>query len=96
MEFNFEEILELCAIDIPQEKKEEFRKQVQKIIEFYNVLSELKLEDIEPTTWRAEHKQEFREDVPEKFTNRDLIISGFPKSVENFCTVPQVIEYSKK
>ncbi|GEM_PF-934261 len=95
MEFNFEEILELCNIDIAQEKKEYFRKQVEKIIEFYNTLSELKLEDVEPTTWRFEQTQEFREDVPEKFARPDLIVSGFPKSVENFCVVPQVIEYKK-
>lgn len=95
-EKTFEEILELCALDIPQEKREEFKKQVEKIIEFYSVISELPLESVEPTTWRFEQKQELREDIPKRFEDVDMMIENFPKTIERFCVVPQVLEYRKK
>ncbi|MCS7213109.1 MAG: Asp-tRNA(Asn)/Glu-tRNA(Gln) amidotransferase subunit GatC [Candidatus Calescibacterium sp.] len=92
----FEEILELCALDIPLDKKEDFKRQVEKIIQFYNTLSELDLGDIKPTTWRFESKQEFRDDIPERFEDADMIVKGFPREVQGFCFIPQVLEYRKK
>lgn len=90
--FDFEGILKLAQIDIPEEKKEIFRKEVEKIIEFVEKISELPLEDVEPTTWRFEGTQRLREDEPKKFENVSGIINNFPRRRERFAVVPQVVE----
>ncbi|MFZ8804206.1 MAG: Asp-tRNA(Asn)/Glu-tRNA(Gln) amidotransferase subunit GatC [Candidatus Calescibacterium sp.] len=92
MEFDFENILKLSAIDIPEDKKQNFKNQVEKIIEFFKIISELPLDDIQPTTWKFEEKQRLREDEPKKFENIQGIIDAFPKKRERFAVVPQVIE----
>lgn len=92
MEFDFENILKLSAIDIPEDKKQNFKNQVEKIIEFFKIISELPLDDIQPTTWKFEENQRLREDEPKKFENIKGIIDAFPKKRERFAVVPQVIE----
>ncbi len=92
MEFDFENILKLAAIDIPENKKQQFKEQVEKIIEFFKVISELPLDDIEPTAWKFEESQRLREDVPQKFENVQEIIEGFPKKRERYAVVPKVID----
>jgi glutamyl-tRNA(Gln) and/or aspartyl-tRNA(Asn) amidotransferase, C subunit len=92
MEFDFENILKLSAIDIPEDKKQNFKYQVEKIIEFFKIISELPLDDIQPTTWKFEENQRLREDEPKKFENIQGIIDAFPKKRERFAVVPQVIE----
>jgi aspartyl-tRNA(Asn)/glutamyl-tRNA(Gln) amidotransferase subunit C len=92
MEFDFENILKLSAIDIPEDKKQNFKNQVEKIIEFFKIISELPLDDIQPTTWKFEENQRLREDEPKKFENIQGIIDAFPKKRERFAVVPQVIE----
>ncbi len=92
MEFDFENILKLSAIDIPEDKKQNFKYQVEKIIEFFKIISELPLDDIQPTTWKFEERQRLREDEPKKFENIQGIIDAFPKKRERFAVVPQVIE----
>ena len=90
--FDFEAILNLAEIDIPEEEKESFRKDVEKIIEFVETISELPLEDVEPTTWRFEGTQRLREDIPKKFENVGGIIKNFPKKKDRFAVVPQVVD----
>jgi aspartyl-tRNA(Asn)/glutamyl-tRNA(Gln) amidotransferase subunit C len=92
MEFDFENILKLSAIDIPEDKKQNFKNQVEKIIEFFKIISELPLDDIQPTTWKFEENQRLREDEPKKFENIQGIIDAFPKKRERFAVVPQVVE----
>jgi len=92
MEFDFENILKLSAIDIPEDKKQNFKYQVEKIIEFFKIISELPLDDIQPTTWKFEENQRLREDEPKKFENIQGIIDAFPKKRERFAVVPQVVE----
>jgi len=92
MEFDFENILKLSAIDIPEDKKQNFKNQVEKIIEFFKIISELPLDDIQPTTWKFEENQRLREDEPKKFENIQGIIDGFPKKRERFAVVQQVVE----
>jgi aspartyl-tRNA(Asn)/glutamyl-tRNA(Gln) amidotransferase subunit C len=92
MEFDFENILNLAAIDIPESKKQHFKEQVEKIIEFFKVISELPLYDIEPTAWKFEENQRLREDAPQKFENVQEIIDSFPKKRERYAVVPKVVD----
>ncbi len=94
VEFDFENILKLSMIDIPEEKKKFFREQIEKIIDFFNIINELKLEEVEPTQWKFEESQRLREDIPKIFENIKEIIEGFPKKRDRFTVVPQVIESS--
>ncbi|GBD02893.1 Glutamyl-tRNA(Gln) amidotransferase subunit C [bacterium HR19] len=94
VEFDFENILKLSMIDIPKEKKKFFREQIEQIIDFFNIINELKLEEVEPTQWKFEESQRLREDIPESFGNAKEIIEGFPKKRDRFAVVPQVIESS--
>ncbi len=89
--FDFEGILSLAQIDIPLDKKEEFRKQVEEIVRFFGTINELDLEGVEPTAWKFEESQRLRDDTPKKFENIKGIIDGFPKRRERFAVVPQVI-----
>lgn len=94
VEFDFENILNLSMIDIPEEKKKFFREQIEQIIDFFNIINELKLEEVEPTQWKFEESQRLREDIPKSFENIKEIIEGFPKKRDRFAVVPQVIESS--
>ncbi len=95
-EFKFEEILKLCSLEIPKEKEPEFRRQVEKIIEYFEVLSELDLEGVEPTTWKFEEFQRMQDDIPEKFEAVAEIIEQFPRRKDIFAVVPQVIEEKER
>ena len=83
----------LSMLNIDESKLEEFRKNLEAILEHVMKLNELDTEGIEPTTYILDQKNIFREDIPEenKF-DKESLLKNAPKREGDFFIVPRVVE----
>ena len=85
-----DEIAELAKLEF--EDKEKIKKDIKRILEFVSQIAELDLEGVEPTSWTLGFSQRLREDEPQDFEKKDMIVKGFPKSRGKFAVVPRVVK----
>lgn len=83
----------LSSVEIAQEKREETIKEIGKIVDFVENLSELDLDDKPASFSTIEGGTPFREDIPS--SNPQIIediLKNSPKSEGGFFVVPKIIE----
>ncbi len=65
---------------------------MEDIISFADKLAELDTSDIDPTNHVLDVSNIFREDIPHKSTDRDVILSNAPQKGRGSFVVPKVVE----
>jgi len=82
----------LARLELKDEEKELFSKQVGSIIEYMDKLDELDVADVEPTAHVLPIKNVFREDELRASLPREKALQNAPRKNDGFYRVPRIIE----
>ena len=84
-------IANLAKIELKPEEVEKFRREFQKIIEYFNILDEVP-EEIEPTYHVLPLKNVFREDVPSRSLDREEVLMNARHVEDGYFKGPKIVE----
>ncbi|MDY3133606.1 MAG: Asp-tRNA(Asn)/Glu-tRNA(Gln) amidotransferase subunit GatC [Campylobacter lanienae] len=87
-----EKLEKLSALKIPDDKREEFKEQLSKIVDFVEVLNELNLDNLEATISPVGGGTLLRDDEPLKSDVIDIILENAPQKQGRSFEVPKIIE----
>ncbi len=87
-----EKLEKLSALKIPDDKREEFKSQLSKIVDFVDVLNELNLDGVEAAVSTISGGTLLRDDEPVKSDVIDIILQNAPKKHGRSFEVPKIIE----
>ena len=87
-----EKLEKLSALKIPDDKREEFKGQLSKIVDFVDVLNELNLDGIEAAVRTVSGGTPLRDDEPRKSDVIDIILQNAPQKQGKSFEVPKIIE----
>jgi aspartyl-tRNA(Asn)/glutamyl-tRNA(Gln) amidotransferase subunit C len=83
----------LSMLKIEEEKREEMVQELEKIVEFVEILGELDTENLDPSYSTLSGGTPMRDDTPnENQKIRDIILENAPQSEEDYFVVPAIIE----
>ena len=85
-------IAKLSRIKIKDSEVEELSTQLSSIVDWVDQLNEVNTDNIEPLTNVSLTKWPLRKDIENSEDNSDKILSNAPDKLENFFTVPKVVE----
>lgn len=85
-----EKLEKLSALKIPQENRNEFKNQLEKIVNFVDILNELNLDAIEVDI--INEKTPLREDIPYQSNVINTVLKHAPKTHNKYFEVPKIIE----
>ena len=81
----------LCAIEVPESKRDDVKSDLEKVVNFVEVLNELNLNDVD-LNLNQKHTP-LRDDI--SYQDNEIINVIFkhsPQSENNFFVVPKIIE----
>lgn len=84
-------LAETARISLTPQEIEEFGPKVQKVVQWFGQLQAVDLESIEPAIRADTEGDNFREDLPETFENREAIIDSIPSYEGPYIKVPNVL-----
>ena len=84
-------VAELAKIEISEEEAEKFRREFEKILEYFNILDEVP-EEIEPTYQVIERRNVFRDDVPGRCLSQEEALMNAKHKEEGYFKGPRVVE----
>ncbi len=83
----------LSTLEIEDDKRKDIISELNKIVEFVEILNELNLKDEEATFTTVSGGTPFREDTPHVDSEIiKTILENAPKSENGFFVVPKIIE----
>ncbi len=94
MEISKEEILhiaKLASLKIKDEEIEEYRKNLQDILNFANTINSIDTSKIEETNGISSNVNVFREDEIKEFKDTESLMQNAPKKLGNMFVIPKVI-----
>lgn len=94
MQVDKEEILhiaKLACLNIKDEEIEEYRKNLQDILNFANIIANVNTENISETISSTSNCNVFREDEVKEFKGRELLLQNAPESEAGMFSIPKVI-----
>ncbi len=89
---DMEYLCALAKIQPSQENLETYAGQCAKIIDYFNELSSVDTNEVEPLYSPVEHTIIFREDVALNKRTREEILSNAPSTDGNYFIVPKIVE----
>ena len=94
MQVEKEEVLhiaKLACLDIKEEEIEEYRKNLQDILNFANIVNGVNTENIGETIGSTSNVNVFREDKIKEFEDEDLLLQNAPEKQNNMFNIQKVI-----
>ena len=83
----------LSMLKIEEYKREEMVQELEKIVEFVEILGELDTENLDPSYSTLSGGTPMRDDTPNENPKiRDIILENAPQSEEDYFVVPAIIE----
>lgn len=95
MEIKKEEILhiaKLASLKIKDEEIEEYRKNLQDILNFANTINSVDTDKIEETNGISDNVNVFREDEVQEFEDIDALMQNTKDKQDNMFKIPKVIQ----
>jgi aspartyl/glutamyl-tRNA(Asn/Gln) amidotransferase C subunit len=86
-----EYLSKLARIELKEEEKEKFEKELLKILEYIEKLKEVDTENVSPSYHVLLIKNVFREDIVEEFPSKEKILKNAPVEENNLFKVPRII-----
>ena len=86
-----EEIEILAKLSLTDEEKEKSRNEMQKMLDYVELLNSLDTDNVEPLTHLFPIENVFREDVEEESTPREEILKNAPEEKDGQFLVPRAI-----
>ena len=84
-------VAELSKIEVREDEIELFKKDFEKIIEFFNQLDDIET-DVEPTYHILPITNVFREDIPKKGLDREKVLANAKHKENGYFVGPRVVE----
>lgn len=94
MKISKEEILhiaKLASLKIKDEEIDEYRKNLQDILNFANTINSIDTNKIEETNGISSNVNVFREDEVKEFEDAKSLMQNAPEKNENMFVIPKVI-----
>jgi len=91
-EEDVKKMAELSMFYIEESKTEEFRRNLEAILQHVEKLNELDTSDIEANAYILNQQNIFREDVPCEYGHTEELLSNAPLKEEGSFVVPKVME----
>ncbi len=86
-----EYIAHLSRLNVSEDEKEEYSKQLSNIIQHIERLNELNTDNVEPTYYALDIKNVFREDKIEESIDKEKVFNSAPLIEKNGFKVPKII-----
>lgn len=86
-----DEIEILAKLHLTDEEKETSRKEMQRMLDYVDMLNQLDTKDIEPLTHIFPIQNVFREDEAEESTPKEELLKNAPKEKDGQFLVPKTI-----
>lgn len=86
-----EYLSKLIRVELTEEEKIKFEKELEKILEYVSQLNQLNTENVEPLYHVLPLKNVFREDIPEDSSLKEEILKNAPEREKDFFKVPRII-----
>ena len=88
-----EHVSKLALIDLKEEEKEKFLKQLSDIISYFKKLDALNTKNIEPTTHPIDNlKNVFREDIPWESMSNEEALKNTQYKKDGYFKVPRILK----
>ncbi len=87
-----EQIVMLARLELTEEEKKLFSKQIGSIIEYIDKLNELDTANVDPTAHVLPMKNVFRDDELKPSLCKDKALQNAPNRINDFYRVPRIIE----
>ena len=81
----------LAKLELSEKEKEEAKADMEKMLDYIDVLNELDTDGIEPMSHVFPVQNVFREDVVTNGDNHEAMLANAPKQKENQYQVPKTI-----
>ena len=94
MEIKKEEILhiaKLASLKIKEEEIEEYRKNLQDILNFANIINSVDTEHLEETNGASTNINFLREDEIKNFEDKESLMKNAPEQENNMFRIPKVL-----
>lgn len=94
MQVKKEEILhiaKLACLNLKEDEVEEYRKNLQDILNFANVVNSVNTDNVSETIGTTNNENIFREDEIKQFTNIAGLLQNAPEQENNMFRIPKVI-----
>ena len=86
-----EHVAWLARIELTEEEKNLYTLQFNQILEYFNKLAELDVEDVPPELHAANLLNVYREDKPGKTLSREEALMNAPKKREGHFEAPKIL-----
>ena len=84
-------IAELASLKLKEEEIEEYRKNLQDILNFANIVNGVNTENISETIGSTSNVNVFREDEVKAFEDEAELLQNAPEKQNNMFSIPKVI-----
>jgi aspartyl-tRNA(Asn)/glutamyl-tRNA(Gln) amidotransferase subunit C len=84
-------VAHLARLELTPAEEEKFTTQLSSILEYFELLNQLDVSDVPPTTRAIEVVNVTREDVMQPYAEREAILESAPDREDNFFRVPKII-----
>lgn len=94
MQVEKEEILHianLACLNIKEEEIEEYRKNLQDILNFANIVNGVNTDNVSETIGSTSNVNMFREDEIKEFEDKEALMQNAPAKQNNMFSIPKVI-----
>ncbi|MBB3208387.1 aspartyl-tRNA(Asn)/glutamyl-tRNA(Gln) amidotransferase subunit C [Rhodopirellula rubra] len=88
---DIDKLARLAKLDLTEQERESFGRQVGEILTFVEQLSQLDTEGVEPMTSALDVQNRFRDDVPGESFTPEVATASAPASQDGFFLVPPVL-----
>ena len=82
----------LSQLEFDDTRKEEFKKDLQKMIGFVEKLNEVDVSGVEPLLYMGEEPETLREDKRQPSLDRGEALANAPDADDQYFKVPQVVK----
>jgi len=86
-----EKIARLAHLEITDVEKDKFTDQMNSILDYFDLLNEVDVTDIEPTRHAMEMTNVFRKDEAQPGLSHEEVMQNAPKKEEGYFKAPRII-----
>ena len=84
-------IAKLACLKLKEEEIEEYRKNLQDILNFANIVNNAPVDNLDITIGANEKKNVFRKDEIKMFEDNEALLQNAPSKEQNMFKIPKVI-----
>jgi aspartyl-tRNA(Asn)/glutamyl-tRNA(Gln) amidotransferase subunit C len=89
-----EHVAKLARLELSSDEKEKYLVQLEKILEYIDLLKKIDTKDVKPTSHALELENVWREDIlnPATEETRERILANAPEREDDYFKVKKIIE----